>query len=131
MDNKKRGFGSFGNNKANTGKQSFTKTKTFNANAKTNESQTQQKKSRPNDDNNDDDFDDTMDEDMDFMSQEMPDEDMDALDENFSAPESLETHTRWCRPKRGDVDPDADAIVFQQIDIDSYIGPIRPGMPGP
>ncbi|CAG2162975.1 unnamed protein product [Oppiella nova] len=126
MDNKKKGFG-FGN-KGNA--KPFTKTKTFNTNSKPTDA-LPPKKFRQNDDNDDDLDDQTMDEDMDFMSQEMLDEDMDAADDMLSAPETTSTNTRWCRPNRDDVNADTDDIVFQQIDIDSYVGPVRQGMPGP
>ena len=50
---------------------------------------------------------------------------------SVTSPEAGETHKRWCRPPRSQIDPKTDSIVFQQIDIDSYIGSARPGMPGP
>ncbi|XP_054160471.1 DNA polymerase delta catalytic subunit-like [Oppia nitens] len=129
MDNKKKGFG-FGN-RGNAGtKSSFTKTKNFDVNSKPNESQPP-KKSRQNNDDIDDDLDDIHD-DMEFDSQEeYNQDDMDVVDDMFSAPETTHSNVRWSRPERGEVNAETDDIIFQQIDIDSYIGPVRSGMPGP
>lgn len=29
------------------------------------------------------------------------------------------------------MEPNKDKLVFQQIDVDNYVGPVMPGMPGP
>ncbi|KAH9517744.1 DNA polymerase delta catalytic subunit [Dermatophagoides farinae] len=44
--------------------------------------------------------------------------------------ETKRVHSRWCRPQPS-IDYKKDAIIFQQIDIDYYIGEARPDMPGP
>ncbi|KAF7494803.1 DNA polymerase delta catalytic subunit [Sarcoptes scabiei] len=47
------------------------------------------------------------------------------------APETKRVHTKWCRPEMKPIDPQNDGIVFQQIEIDYYIGQARSDMPGP
>lgn len=37
---------------------------------------------------------------------------------------------KWRRPPLPNLDPSSDAIIFQQIDIDHYVGDPIPGMPG-
>lgn len=46
-------------------------------------------------------------------------------------PENEETCEKWARPNPPNIHPNVDSLVFQQIDIDNYIGPAMPGMPGP
>jgi DNA polymerase delta subunit 1 len=41
-----------------------------------------------------------------------------------------ERFSRWRRPAPPPLDVDKDDIIFQQIDIDHYIGKHYPGMPG-
>ena len=43
----------------------------------------------------------------------------------------MRKHTRWCRPPPPKIDSEKESIIFQQIDIDYYIGKARPDMPGP
>ncbi|KAH9421124.1 DNA polymerase delta 1, catalytic subunit [Dermatophagoides pteronyssinus] len=45
--------------------------------------------------------------------------------------ETKRIHTRWCRPPPSSIDPDKDTIIFQQMDLDYYIGEARSDMPGP
>ncbi|XP_034948742.1 DNA polymerase delta catalytic subunit [Chelonus insularis] len=45
-------------------------------------------------------------------------------------PEQQNTSAKWCRPPPPDFDPEKDKLVFQQIDVDHYIGKQLPGMPG-
>ncbi len=42
----------------------------------------------------------------------------------------MRTSVRWSRPDPKPIDPENDSIIFQQIDIDSYTGEGREGMPG-
>ncbi|XP_058835484.1 DNA polymerase delta catalytic subunit [Topomyia yanbarensis] len=46
-------------------------------------------------------------------------------------PEVENTCIKWSRPQPKDYRPNEDPLVFQQIDIDHYIGEPLPGMPGP
>lgn len=46
-------------------------------------------------------------------------------------PENEESCAKWARPHPPNIHPDVDKLVFQQIDIDHYIGPAMAGMPGP
>ena len=43
---------------------------------------------------------------------------------------SQPTCRKWNRPPPPKIDPSSDPLVFQQIDIDHYIGGVIPGMPG-
>lgn len=46
-------------------------------------------------------------------------------------PEHLRTsHVKWARPELPPIDPKKDAVVFQQVDIDHYVGQPMAGMPG-
>nr|XP_019534411.2 DNA polymerase delta catalytic subunit [Aedes albopictus] len=45
-------------------------------------------------------------------------------------PEAENTCARWSRPQPREYRPDEDRLVFQQIDIDHYVGKPLPGMPG-
>lgn len=40
------------------------------------------------------------------------------------------TSTKWSRPPVPEINPAKDTIVFQQLDLDHYIGTHLPGMPG-
>lgn len=46
-------------------------------------------------------------------------------------PENQETCVKWARPPPLELNPQKDALTFQQIDIDNYIGSPINGMPGP
>lgn len=45
-------------------------------------------------------------------------------------PENQQTCQKWSRPDPPDLNPSRDALVFQQIDIENYIGTPLPLMPG-
>ena len=45
-------------------------------------------------------------------------------------PEAENTCAKWSRPQPKDYNPEVEPLVFQQIDIDHYIGQPLPGMPG-
>uniref|UniRef100_A0A8D8ACP3 DNA polymerase n=1 Tax=Culex pipiens TaxID=7175 RepID=A0A8D8ACP3_CULPI len=45
-------------------------------------------------------------------------------------PEAQNTCAKWSRPKPREYNPEVEGLVFQQIDIDHYIGQPVPGMPG-
>ncbi|XP_055528317.1 DNA polymerase delta catalytic subunit [Wyeomyia smithii] len=45
-------------------------------------------------------------------------------------PEVVNTCAKWSRPKPREYDPNQDVLVFQQIDIEHYVGQPLPGMPG-
>ncbi|XP_060591908.1 DNA polymerase delta catalytic subunit-like isoform X2 [Ruditapes philippinarum] len=45
-------------------------------------------------------------------------------------PDDELTSAKWARPPVPPIDPKKDALVFQQIDLDHYIGKHMPGMPG-
>ncbi|GFS36946.1 cAMP-dependent protein kinase catalytic subunit 1 [Trichonephila inaurata madagascariensis] len=68
---------------------------------------------------------------------------MDELEEEFHAQslESLEStgedidssqsaNAKWARPPPAEINPSTDSVVFQQLDIDYYIGQPVPGMSG-
>lgn len=46
------------------------------------------------------------------------------------APETLKTSIKWSRPDAQKLNPLTDPLVFQQIDIDHYVGQAKDGMPG-
>lgn len=46
-------------------------------------------------------------------------------------PENIQTYEKWTRPALPQIDSKRDKVVFQQIDIDHYLGEPFPGMPGP
>lgn len=37
-------------------------------------------------------------------------------------PENQQTSIKWSRPEPPKLDPQTDALIFQQIDIENYIG---------
>lgn len=37
-------------------------------------------------------------------------------------PENQQTSIKWSRPEPPKLDPQSDALIFQQIDIENYIG---------
>lgn len=37
-------------------------------------------------------------------------------------PENQQTCVKWSRPEPPKLDPQTDALIFQQIDIENYIG---------
>jgi DNA polymerase delta subunit 1 len=45
-------------------------------------------------------------------------------------PENENTSQRWARPALPIFNPKTDAVVFQQIDVDHYVGQPMAGMPG-
>jgi DNA polymerase delta subunit 1 len=45
-------------------------------------------------------------------------------------PENQQNNQKWSRPCMPFLDPDHDAVVFQQIDVDHYNGQPMAGMPG-
>lgn len=45
-------------------------------------------------------------------------------------PENQQTSRKWARPNLPSINPKTDAVVFQQIDVDHYIGQPMAGMPG-
>ena len=59
----------------------------------------------------------------------------DMMDTDFSIPEgegvAMEsTYAKWTRPAPPSLDPAKDSLVFQQVELDHYIGKARKGMPG-
>ncbi|XP_076387729.1 DNA polymerase delta 1, catalytic subunit isoform X3 [Megachile rotundata] len=63
---------------------------------------------------------------------------MDEMEDDFGdmsqfieeGPEQENTSSRWSRPPPPDLNPQKDALIFQQIEIDHYNGAPLPGMPG-
>lgn len=45
-------------------------------------------------------------------------------------PETQNKFQKWSRPALPPLYPKKDPVVFQQIDIDHYTGPVMKGMPG-
>lgn len=45
-------------------------------------------------------------------------------------PENQQTSQKWARPDLPSLNPKIDAVVFQQMDVDNYIGQPMAGMPG-
>merc|ERR1719450_1924461 len=45
-------------------------------------------------------------------------------------PEQQATYHKWARPEPRSLDPKVDSLVFQQVELDHYIGQARPDMPG-
>lgn len=45
-------------------------------------------------------------------------------------PENQQTSQKWARPDLPKINPKVDAVIFQQLDIDHYIGQPLAGMPG-
>jgi DNA polymerase delta subunit 1 len=64
----------------------------------------------------------------------MEDDDMEAEDAPVGAegqgPAQESTYDRWARPKLPELNPASDKLVFQQLELDHYIGDARPDMPG-
>lgn len=60
----------------------------------------------------------------------MESEDMDCDVAVGEGPESSQTSHKWARPNLPPLNPKVDAVVFQQIEIDNYIGQPMAGMPG-
>lgn len=62
------------------------------------------------------------------------DDQMDDLDKSQivgEGPETIQTSIKWSRNAlQNSLNPETDALVFQQIDIENYIGPVLEGMPG-
>ncbi|EDV29384.1 uncharacterized protein TRIADDRAFT_18979 [Trichoplax adhaerens] len=50
------------------------------------------------------------------------------MTENYHFPETV--RNRWARPRLNSIDVNKDAIIFQQLDMDYYLGSPVPGMPG-
>lgn len=50
--------------------------------------------------------------------------------EGIEGPEDAETCSKWTRPPPPDLNTAKDKVVFQQIDVDHYVGKHMPGMPG-
>ena len=62
-------------------------------------------------------------------------EDEDFIDCDFPAseaegPEQQLTHQKWSRPNPPSLDPSRDKLVFQQVELDHYIGQARVDMLG-
>ncbi|KAL4224603.1 DNA polymerase delta catalytic subunit [Mactra antiquata] len=49
---------------------------------------------------------------------------------NAPGPDEESTSMKWSRPALTAIDPKKEKIVFQQLDLDHYIGSHMPGMPG-
>ncbi|XP_071544881.1 DNA polymerase delta catalytic subunit isoform X2 [Panulirus ornatus] len=78
-------------------------------------------------DEDDDDFNDTFPDGADF--EEMFQRDSEEIQgDEFEDTES--THSSWSRPPVASLDPQEESFVFQQIEIDYYIGNPIQGMPG-
>uniref|UniRef100_A0A1B0B962 DNA polymerase n=1 Tax=Glossina palpalis gambiensis TaxID=67801 RepID=A0A1B0B962_9MUSC len=92
-------------------------------NTTTNVGSSQQKKSRNEDEEEMDTAPPYFDE-MDFTDE------VDMTDLMGDGPENLQTSVKWSRVDPPVIDPDTDALIFQQIDVENYIGQHFPGMPG-
>ncbi|XP_055958058.1 DNA polymerase delta catalytic subunit-like isoform X2 [Patella vulgata] len=65
---------------------------------------------------------------LDAVEAEMVDDDSQEL--VGEGPESRKTNTTWSRPPSPKIDSKTDKLIFQQLDIDFYIGKHLDGMPG-
>lgn len=45
-------------------------------------------------------------------------------------PENQQTSERWSRAPPPQLDPATDCLIFQQLDVENYVGQAQPGMPG-
>ncbi len=71
---------------------------------------------RSNDDDDDDEFGSAFEADLANMELE----DSEAV--IGDGPENQQTSIKWSRPEPPKLDPQTDALIFQQIDIENYIG---------
>jgi DNA polymerase delta subunit 1 len=59
--------------------------------------------------------------------------DIDELENDVAlgdGPENQQTSQKWARPDLPPINPKTDAVVFQQLDVDHYVGHPMVGMPG-
>ncbi|RWS07555.1 DNA polymerase delta catalytic subunit-like protein [Dinothrombium tinctorium] len=68
--------------------------------------------------------------DLDIVEELMDVDDASQTVDRGPAPETVKTCEKWSRPDPESIDPEKDALIFQQIDIDHYTGPHMDGMPG-
>ena len=45
-------------------------------------------------------------------------------------PENVQTSVKWSRVDPPELNPQTDSLVFQQIDVENYLGSPMAGMPG-
>lgn len=64
------------------------------------------------------------------MMDDMMDEMADTPKFEGEGPETQVTSIKWSRPNPPSIDPSKDALIFQQLDLDHYVGNAIPGMPG-
>jgi len=50
--------------------------------------------------------------------------------EESEGPQQQTTHQKWARPDPPTLNPSSDKLVFQQVEVDHYIGKARADMPG-
>ncbi|XP_055900779.1 DNA polymerase delta catalytic subunit-like [Biomphalaria glabrata] len=78
-----------------------------------------------------DDFPSTFEDDLALMdSLEADRNDSEPMEVTEDGPEYQATSAKWARPPLPDIDSSKDKIVFQQIDLDYYVGNHVQGMPG-
>ncbi|KAK0053461.1 DNA polymerase delta catalytic subunit [Biomphalaria pfeifferi] len=78
-----------------------------------------------------DDFPSTFEDDLALMdSLEADRNDSEPMEVTGDGPEYQATSAKWARPPLPDIDSSEDKIVFQQIDLDYYVGSHVQGMPG-
>lgn len=75
-------------------------------------------------------LDDEDDMDLDAELELMDKIEMEGVEPSAPGPEDEETTMKWARPPVPALDPKTDKVVFQQIDLDHYVGKHLPGMPG-
>ncbi|XP_076179052.1 DNA polymerase delta 1, catalytic subunit isoform X1 [Ptiloglossa arizonensis] len=74
---------------------------------------------------------DEMDDDFGDVSQMIEEPpDVPLINERKAGPEQENTFSKWSRPPPPQLNPQKDALIFQQIEIDHYLGAPLPGMPG-
>ncbi|XP_043259599.1 DNA polymerase delta catalytic subunit [Colletes gigas] len=61
---------------------------------------------------------------------EVDDDVGDVYQTNEEGPEQENTFSKWNRPPPSQLNPNVDVLIFQQIEIDHYLGVPLPGMPG-
>ncbi|XP_053953423.1 DNA polymerase delta catalytic subunit [Anastrepha ludens] len=84
------------------------------------------KQSKPRNDEEDFDFDEMEDD----MAADGFREDIDPNTLLGEGPENQQTSVKWSRADPPKLDPSSDELVFQQIDIENYLGEPLPSMPG-
>jgi len=59
-----------------------------------------------------------------------PNDELDQTQLLGEGPENQQTSERWSRAKAPQLNPGEESLIFQQLDVENYLGQPLPGMPG-